>query len=369
MMSQEYPGIAERFKKPDGFEFLTFESERGTTIRAGRLEHPHARGAVYILQGQREFIEGWYEFISDLYKRGLSVYICERDGEGGSSKNPLNPQFPPSLPHTEHLKDMDLFFRKICPRPKHMPAVLLGNSLGGLYGLHYLKQNPHAFDQAVFCAPPFGKKVKCKRDLIIAFAAVCTSKFLKKDKYTPGAGDWSLEKKSGRPSQSTHDQERAGNLFEWQRHNPDLRMGGPTYGNLLAISQAMKTAKSKGFAEDITTPCTILSAAGDFMVSDTSHHVMAARLPDCKVITLQGAKHNMIMETDEWRNKVLDTVSESVRHATARYARPVEIFMDTRRALALAFSLKPTEHCFRKSAAAIVPPAKAALNFRRFMAG
>lgn len=320
-MMDAYPDMQDRFKKPEGFEFLKFQTSRGTTVRAGQIRHPQSKATIYVFQGQREFIEGWYEMIGDLYKRGFSVCICERDGEGGSSKNPRNPQLPSSLPYQDHLKDMEMFLKDVCPRSDDSPAILLTNSLGGLYGLHYLKKNPGYFDHAIFVAPPFGKEMKAKRDLMIMFsAAVSGLGLINKDSYIPGSSDWSMEKKSGGTPKTTHDLERYQNLLNWQIHCPEFRMGGPTYGNLSTILDAMRKVKSKEFVEDIATPCTILSVANDFMVSDKSHHEIAARMPNCKVVTFEGARHNLVMEQDQWRGKMLEVVRDIADAEHRRYS-------------------------------------------------
>ena len=56
-----------------------------------------------------------------------------------------------------------------------------------------------------------------------------------------------------------------------------------------------------GYLERIDLPLLVISAGQDSLIESASHDTVAARLSHGEHVTVAGAKHEVMMETDELR--------------------------------------------------------------------
>ena len=66
----------------------------------------------------------------------------------------------------------------------------------------------------------------------------------------------------------------------------------------------MAILRSRGYPERVATPVLMISAEADRVVSNVAQARIAARLPDCRLETILGSRHEPLMETDEVRAQV-----------------------------------------------------------------
>src|ERR1700757_782303 len=78
---------------PNGAVFGYFTARDGLSIRFARWDTTAERrlGTVCLFQGRAEFIEKYFETITDLRRRGFAVATIDWRGEGGSSRLLANP--------------------------------------------------------------------------------------------------------------------------------------------------------------------------------------------------------------------------------------------------------------------------------------
>jgi lysophospholipase len=121
--------------------------------------------------------------------------------------------------------------------------------------------------------------------------------------FAPGAGPWMFNTRlNAITSLTSHDDERCLVQRAWFETCPRLRLDGITYGWGNAAFNVTARFDSPGFFESIATPILLGSAAREFFVNPKHHRRAAVRLPDCKLVTYPGAKHELFMEADEFRN-------------------------------------------------------------------
>ena len=78
-------------------------------------------------------------------------------------------------------------------------------------------------------------------------------------------------------------------------------MGGPTLGWLRQAFRSMAALEAPGVLERIAVPVLLVSADADRIVDAASHKAVAARLRDAELVVVDGARHEILMETDAHR--------------------------------------------------------------------
>ena len=74
-----------------------------------------------------------------------------------------------------------------------------------------------------------------------------------------------------------------------------------TWGWLDASLNILSTFGKAKALNAVTIPVFVASAAEEKLVDNASHSAFCARLPDCEHVTVEGALHEILMETDERR--------------------------------------------------------------------
>jgi lysophospholipase len=114
--------------------------------------------------------------------------------------------------------------------------------------------------------------------------------------YIIGSGDYTVEK--FKDNRLTSDPERFMDENKAIVENPDLALGGPTYGWLSATFESIDILTEPDFAKKITTPILIASAGCDRVVSTMAQKTICALLPYCRFAEITGARHEIFKETD-----------------------------------------------------------------------
>ena len=65
----------------------------------------------------------------------------------------------------------------------------------------------------------------------------------------------------------------------------------------------------------VTIPVFIASAGDEKLVDNASHAAIAKRLKDCEHITVEGAMHEILMETDDRRAEFWDGFQRLLKRA------------------------------------------------------
>ena len=84
--------------------------------------------------------------------------------------------------------------------------------------------------------------------------------------------------------------------------NPDLALGGVTYGWLAAAFDSIDLLLSEGYAEKILSPVFIISAGRDKIVSETAQKAICSRMDKCRFVSISESYHEILKERDNVRN-------------------------------------------------------------------
>jgi alpha-beta hydrolase superfamily lysophospholipase len=193
--------------------------------------------------GFSECIEKYFETITDLAARGLSVWCLDWRGQGGSERPRRLPSRPRPRRFDRDAVELALFTRTI--PAAGWPRVLIGHSMGGAIALLCLRRYPGLFDAAILSAPMLGIRtgglpsplVRCISSL--ARAAGLGMRFV------PGAAAWQPDRiPSPERSRVSNDPVRCRLQYEWFVARAGLRVDEPTWGWLDAsLRLAAKLAR------------------------------------------------------------------------------------------------------------------------------
>lgn len=294
---------------PDGGETDFYRSRTGRRIRTcfwpARWKRP--RGTVFVMPGRAEFLEKHFETVADLLDRGFAVLAFDWRNQGLSGR-------PLGDPQRHHVKDfqvladdlMDLLKLK---RAEHWPApwYALAHSMGAFVFLKFLqayaKEGEKVFRKAVLISPmlgldfsPFGERL----------AKFLIDRGLERERHEQFAplqrpyGKW--RKSSFARRKLTSDPDR----FEdehWQiEKNPQLSLGGVTYGWLEAALKAQQELFASDLPEQNRLPTLFVLAGRDRVVDVAAAQAFIKRMNSATSVLLKDARHEILKERDEIRD-------------------------------------------------------------------
>ncbi|MEI8394492.1 MAG: alpha/beta hydrolase [Rhodospirillaceae bacterium] len=277
-----------------------------------------ARGTVVLLTGRTEYLEKYQEFAEDWLARGFRVFSFDWRGQGLSSRF-LTDHMKGHVPdYSYFVGDLSLWLDKIVKPAETGPTVLFAHSMGGLIALRYLTEHPARFAAVVLSAP----MVDINTGSWPRFAAEMVSRmagaFGFRESYAFGQHDYD-------PATDAIFQDNAvsSNPLRFKRiHdgfavNPELKLGGVTFGWLIASFRAQALAAMPGALQDLRAPVLILAPEDDRLIPIDSQLVACRRLHDCTAITYPGARHDITAERDEIRAKAWRDIDAFLTRALA----------------------------------------------------
>ncbi len=291
---------------PSGAVPGTITAYDGTEFRYARWGPPARgrKGTVCLFGGRTEFIEKYFETISDLRQRGFAVATMDWRGQGGSSRALRNKFKGHVEDFAQYNTDLEQFMSEIvlpdCPPPYNA----LAHSMGANILLHAGCRRDCWFDRMVFSSPMIrlgGRAPSLGFTDVLAQLSVFLGLG---DLYAPGGKD-------NAPGTGSYD----GNLLTSDRRRfecnrlildaaPALGLGSPTIAWVKAAVASMKILNSFGFPPKVHVPVLMLAAGEDKIVSNQAIDELAMQLKAGSRIVIYGARHELLQENDAYREQL-----------------------------------------------------------------
>ncbi|HLW93670.1 MAG TPA: alpha/beta hydrolase [Roseiarcus sp.] len=274
----------------------------GAQLRAARWVPTTAkRGTVTILQGRAEFIEKYFEVAGELLARGFAVAAIDWRGQGGSQRQLKNP-------HKGHIDDFSFYERDLsalvddvlgpsCPQP----WFGLAHSMGGAIMLGIARAGRCPFERLVLTSPMVGL-VGQRLPWLNRFVVETLDTLGFGGAFAPGGGSTSYSVKPFAGNVLTSDQRRYARTARVLETAPELALGGATIGWLNAAMRAMAEFEAPEFAREIATPTLVLASGADRVVDTEATERFASRLRTGRLIVIDGAEHEVMVEQDRYRD-------------------------------------------------------------------
>jgi lysophospholipase len=296
---------------PDHGTAEWFSGADGATLRAALfLPQGAPRGSVVLSPGRTEPIEKYYEVIEDLLARGFVVLAHDLRGQGLSARALPDRLKGHAKGWKPFLADYDALLAAFADRlPK--PWIAVGHSMGGCLVMLTLARGETRFAASVLSAPMLGVQTgkrppRASRALAWIMAR---SGF---------ASDYVLGERTDPFAQSfpadalTHDEGRYRRYQAQLLAEPNLALGGVTWGWLdFAFAACAWLRWSRG-VEAVSIPVTLVGAELDSRVLNADLTAIAARLPRGRHVEVEGAFHEILIETDPLRAAFWTAFDETV---------------------------------------------------------
>ncbi len=307
---------------PPGGQGDWFRGAGGLRLRAAfwtpsTMVAKKPRGTVILSPGRTEPIEKYFEVIGNFLARGFCVLAHDWRGQGLSARLLPDRLKGHARAVEEFLDDYDRLLNAFETRaPK--PWILVGHSMGAALNLLTLENGENRFSGAVLVGPMLRIKTG-KRSMWSVKLAVRWN--LRHGK----AGEFVLDDADD-PFDHTFEKDALtsdeGRYELWRQQLyacPHLAVGGPTWGWLaFALDAGERGLKPKAL-KAVKIPTTFVQAGEDDRVWKQTNKWAAKRLGRGRYVEVPGAKHEVIMETDDLRAHFLSEFD-----AMADYISPVE---------------------------------------------
>ncbi|MDA5192864.1 alpha/beta fold hydrolase [Govanella unica] len=288
---------------PEGAVFDWLTTHDGLRLRVAFWAAAGAsRGTVLLLQGRREFIEKYDETIAELLDRGFAVATLDWRGQGLSDRLLPDRQRGHVGSFSDYVEDMRLFAKWAEARASG-PYLLLAHSMGGHIAARYLAAGSHAITRAVLIAPMIGVRFGILPERVARFIAEKAVGLGRAGSFALLQGPYSETSRHAEAIVLSSDRERLEDEILLCRANPDLSLGGVTYGWVAAALQSIDQLRATGTAEAIQLPMLIIMAGRDQVVSNPETRAFAGRVQTARMVEIADARHEILKERDELRAK------------------------------------------------------------------
>lgn len=309
--SRTPPDLGPRFMAPEGWAWGYVKVGSRPTQRYGVAGTSHAPSAtVVIVPGYGETAETWFETVGDLNRRGYTVWVLDRAGQGGSGRYTL----PRDLGHVPSF-DADVagltaLVRVVIRPSPASPVVLLSHADGAVVALRAAETGLRVGGVIASSPRIASTSTESARGLAQQFPFMDRLPSRGWRPWTRSAADdW----KRGR----THDRWRGGVTHAWQTANPDLRLSGKSLGWRGAFTTASVAADLQAGA--IKAPILMITPGP----ASQTLQALCGRAADCVIRPQTGAMASLHLESEAWRRPWMAAVSgfiENPKSATAKTA-------------------------------------------------
>jgi lysophospholipase len=286
---------------PENVTTGTLRTPDGIGLRFARWSPPVGRkGTVCLFQGRTEFIEKYYETVSELRARGFAVATLDWRGQGLSDR--LLPDRRKGHIRNFSAYDIDLetFMREVVLPDCPPPHFALAHSMGGAILLRAARQGHRWFDRTVLSAPMIALHGPHALG-----AARATARAMRLfgfgSSFIPMADTALVGTRPFVGNVLTSDPVRYARNAAVLEAEPALGLAAPTIGWADAAFRVMNDFSQRSYAAQIRQPILVVAAGRDLVVSTLAIEEFAIRLRAGAHVIVAGAQHEVLMEQDRYR--------------------------------------------------------------------
>ncbi|MEX0283692.1 MAG: alpha/beta fold hydrolase [Paracoccaceae bacterium] len=313
-MLEPAPLLTDIARAPEGGAAHWLRADDGVRIRAGHWRPDAAKGTVILCPGRTEFVEKYGLFAGALYERGYASLVIDWRGQGMADRLLDDRRIGHVDRFTDFQRDLKaalaLAEQLDLPRPWH----ILGHSMGGAIVLRAVMDGLDV-QSAIFTGPMFGIRISPVLRPVgwaLAYAAPCVGlgqmlpPTTKIDNYVQANGF--------EGNILTSDPEMYKLMQDQVLAYPDLALGGPS---LVWLREALTEALTLSRRPSPNLPALAILGAEEKIIETQRVHDRMAAWPDGELDVIEGAEHEVLMETPEVRARILDKMMALFDRAAA----------------------------------------------------
>jgi len=284
----------------------------GVKLRYARWKtlRPPAKGTIVLLQGRTEYIEKYFETITNLRKAGFEVATFDWRGQGGSDRLVKDNRGHVDS-FEEYVTDLETIMQEVVLPDCRAPLFIVAHSTGALVALMAAPRLANKVERMVLLSPliRFGQTAPAQGLTRFVAGLLCAI----------GLGTAHLGRRSKADASRsfasnrlTSDTRRFTRNAEFLAEHGELVVGGPTAGWLFAACRAMDQVDDPDFIATVSVPTLLVCAGNDRIVSNRAIEELGFRLRSGRTLTVDGARHEILQERDSCREQVLAAIAAFV---------------------------------------------------------
>ena len=272
----------------------------GTSLSYRAIVNSDARIIVVILGGHTESYVKYSELLYDFRDVAVSIYALDQRGQGFSTRALPDREKDHVEDYNSFITDLDHFIRTVIKPGEEKTVLLLGSSFGGAVAAAYAERYPDIVDGLIMSSPNPSLKAP---PIALAFVSILNCLGGARQ-YAPGGGPFKIEEFEG--NKETHSRARHERKVQDYLDYPEIRLGYPTNHWLMELEKLGREAVKN--ASKISCPTIAFQAELDEYANRRAQDALIAGIAQCRSLVLENAFHELLIETDVIREKVLSEI-------------------------------------------------------------
>lgn len=289
---------------PEGATAGTLRTRDGVSLRFARFDPPPGRrGTVCLFHGRTEFIEKYFEVVRDLRARGFGVATLDWRGQGLSQRRLADARKGHITSFMEYERDIETFVKEVVLPDCSPPFYAIGHSMGATILIRTAYRGRRWFDRIVLSAPMIdlpalraGRMARLTAHWMWLLGLGSASVPAGRAVATLGMQPFAVNPLTSDPVR--YERTRAILTAE-----PRLAVGLPTVSWVNAAFRTMEAFAAPAYPASLRQPMLIVAAGQDSVVSTPAIEQFAMRMRAGGHIVIAGAKHELMMERDLFREQ------------------------------------------------------------------
>lgn len=303
--------------------FSSFQGVDDKRINYAAFISEQPQNCLVISPGRSESYLKYKELAFDLSSLNINIFIIDHRGQGLSERLLDNPHKGYVKQFDDYTEDLHTFIKTIVNShcASNDKPILLAHSMGGAIATRLAQKYPDAVKATLLSSPMIainkGGLPEWLAKSLINSGNFLNSLFDEQAWYFIGQSDYQV--KSFEDNRLMYSKVRYQTFIDLYEEYPELQLGGVTINWL---KQAVLTQQNI-FAElnKITTPISIMQAGEDTIVDNQAQFDFCEQLnqlnpelcPQSKPLVIDGARHELLFESDQYRNQALSFVFDWVK--------------------------------------------------------
>jgi len=276
----------------------------GTVLSYRMMPKPDARVTMILLGGHAESYAKYSELLYDFRDLNMSIYALDQRGQGFSSRMLPDLEKDHVADYNSYLDDLDSFITSVVKPGAGDLVLLLGHSFGATVAAAYAERYPSSIAGLILSSPTVSSKAG---PLAVGFVSILNF-FGGAEKYVPGGGPFvavEFEK-----NKETHSKARHERKMQDYADFPAIRLGYPTNRWMVQLEKLGREVRRN--AGKIICPTLVFQVEFDEYAARRTQEELIAKITNCRSVMLDGAYHEILIETDEIRDRVLGEIREFI---------------------------------------------------------
>jgi lysophospholipase len=286
-----------------------------------RIDWPQAgpaRGAILFAPGRADFYEKHLAVLHEWHAAGWHVTALDWRGQAMSGRLGADDVTGHVDDFAPWVADFGAFWEAWRTEVAG-PHVVIGHSMGGHLALRAAAERRIVPDALVLVAPMLGLNPGWIPSALLHPVGCLVAAI--GDRRRP-AWKWQrgpLPLSSLRMQLLTHDEVRYADEDWWYEQRPDLVVGPPSWGWIVAALRSIRGLERRGVLEGLDLPVLILATRADRLVSWRAVRRAAGRLPRAELMAFgPEARHEILREAPVVRERAMRAVADFLDHAAQR---------------------------------------------------